>query len=546
MTRPTTERRFAERSASFIGSAALAGRVLERLAALGQILVVAAVLGSSTRADLYFIASIVPLVIGGVAGEALFVSILPLAQRRRQEADAIFAAGFWLAAGVLAAVTIAYLGGVMVVVPAAEPAGTGSPLAWIAFAPIGLLLGLGTFCAAPLTYYERYLGPPLRGAVATHVGLALTGVVFLLGGGVVWIGLAVSAGFAVACLLLIAQLLAIGRGAVFRLPSRSALSTVLTQWRRFGASVVSGLVGGQLFVMLERALAAPLGVGSAASISYARGLAFAPTIAAQAIAFGLYPGMMRASAEGAVEYLRARFRAGLRLTLFLAVSAGGVLAVFAAPITLTLFEWGSLSPKSLMDVERSLIAFALGLVAMMLGTLTSRTYTALQTFRWLVVQQAAALAAYVLLGPLLAHAWGTPGLALGFSLAEVVGAVLGLAFVAVSVGERPSLLLRTAVTPALGRGCLVIIGLGTTRVVLETAGVPSAVSVLIGIAVGGALVAGILLAVDWAELESVKRVLLRRRSSNVRDGLGDEGVSAPERVEESTGGRDESASSISS
>ena len=86
---PGPERRiFAERSASFIGFTLLGGRLLERAGAFGQVLLIAAVLGSTTRADLYFIASIVPLTIGNVVGEALAAAVLPraatAASRRRR------------------------------------------------------------------------------------------------------------------------------------------------------------------------------------------------------------------------------------------------------------------------------------------------------------------------------------------------------------------------------------------------------------------------------------------------------------------------------
>src|SRR3712207_1688966 len=82
VTTPPSPGRLTTRSASFIGSMTLAGRILERAAALGQIVVLAAFLGATTQADLYFIASIVPLMIGGLLGEAFYVSILPALSRR--------------------------------------------------------------------------------------------------------------------------------------------------------------------------------------------------------------------------------------------------------------------------------------------------------------------------------------------------------------------------------------------------------------------------------------------------------------------------------
>ena len=93
------QRRFAERSASFIGFALLAGRLLDRAGAFGQVLLIAAVLGSTTRADLYFIASIVPLTIGNVIGEAFAAAVLPRAAKADEpEATRLFRPGSGLPA----------------------------------------------------------------------------------------------------------------------------------------------------------------------------------------------------------------------------------------------------------------------------------------------------------------------------------------------------------------------------------------------------------------------------------------------------------------
>ena len=163
--------RFAERSGSFIGLALLGGRLLDRVGAFGQVLLIAAVLGSTTRADLYFIASIVPLTIGNVVGEAFAAAVLPRAAKAGEpEATRLFSAGLWLSGLALVALTTAYLVAVAIFVPVLTPAGTASLLPWLAFAPLGIFFGLTAYCAAPLLHYERYVWPALRGATATIVG----------------------------------------------------------------------------------------------------------------------------------------------------------------------------------------------------------------------------------------------------------------------------------------------------------------------------------------------------------------------------------------
>ena len=76
-------------------------------------------------------------------------------------------------------------------------------------------------------------------------------------------------------------------------------------WPKLSASAASGVIGGQVFVLIERILTAPLGVGAVASISYARGVAYTPAILGQAIGSGVYPSLLRAHAAGALEYRTA-------------------------------------------------------------------------------------------------------------------------------------------------------------------------------------------------------------------------------------------------
>src|SRR5215216_6078163 len=118
-------RRFTRRSATFIGSFTLAARIAERLGAFGLIALIASVYGSSFLADRYFIASIVPLIIGAITGEALSANIIPALVREGEARAATFvAAGLWLALALLVGVTAAYLAVVSVVVPADEHAGS--------------------------------------------------------------------------------------------------------------------------------------------------------------------------------------------------------------------------------------------------------------------------------------------------------------------------------------------------------------------------------------------------------------------------------------
>ena len=342
-------------------------------------------------------------------------------------------------------------------VPRATPAGSASLLPWIAFAPVGIFFGLGAYCAAPLLHYERYVWPALRGAAATIVGLGLTAVVVALGGGVVWIGLAVSTGYGVALLLLVLEIASIGRLAILAPPGRWALREVSALWPKLSALAGSGIIGGQVFVLIERVLTAPLGVGAVASISYARGVAYTPAILGQAIGAGVYPSVLRAHAADALDFVRGRFVSGLRLTLFVTAVSGAYLALYSAEIAEVLFGRDAVSPSSLLAVQHCLLAFSLALVGWMLAIYGSRLFGALNLFRGLLLQELVALVVYLAVVFPLRGALGVPGVALAYGIGQVIGALTATAYIARRLDLPLSALVARAAFPAVFRSVPVVL-----------------------------------------------------------------------------------------
>lgn len=516
--RPSQSQSFAERSASFIGVLLLAGRLLERAGAFGQVLLIAAVLGSTTRADLYFIASIVPLALGNVIGEAFAAATLPRAAREVEpQAAKIFAAGFWITFVVLGALTAAYVAAVAVLVPWTTPAGTASLLPWIAFAPVGMFFGLGTYCAAPLLHYERYVWPTLRGAAATIVALALTAITLALGGGVVWIGLSVSTGYGVALLLLAGELLSIGRISAISAPTRWALGEVASLWGKVMASASSGFIGGQVFVLIERIVTAPLGVGAVASISYARGVAFTPSVLGQAISAGLYPSLLRAHAADAADYVREKFVSGLRLTLFVTLVSGAFLAFYSTDLADALFDRDAVTRSSLVAVQQCLLAFSLALLGWMLTIYSSRMFGALNLFRGLLLQELVALVVYLGLVFQLRQTLGVPGVALAFGIGQVAGGIAAVVLIARRLHLRVRSVAVESAVPAVARAAPVVLTLVVVQLGLGLWGdAPSAVVAGIGALSTATAALVSLWSASWPELGSARGFVnrVRRRATD--------------------------------
>lgn len=500
------------RSASYIGSVTLAARVADRLAALGQILLVASVLGASTQADLYFIASIAPLAIGTIVGEALFAVILPPLVREPDDRlrAQLVAAGFWLSTAAVLLVTALYVLVAVVVVREAAPAGSESLWPWLAFAPLAPLTALSAFLAAILLERERYFAPPFRSAVATVAALAFTAVALSRSDDVTWVGVAVTAGYAVSVVLLLVELVRTGGAEIFRMPTRAAIGVVAARRRKVAASLAAGAIGGQAFVLVERVLAASLGVGAVAALSYARGLSFTPNVVGQAIALGVYPGMLRAHAAEATAHLRDTFVAGLRATLYTAVVPALVLALFADEIARIVFGHGALEGSArLVEIQSSLRGFAPAVVGSLTLIFTARVFGAIDFFRALVWSQATALVAYLALAPVLRVDRGPGGLALAFSVAELLGATVGIGLAARRIPVPAFTLLRSVLAVVAWRAVALAAALAGWKAVA-----PATEDVL---RVGGACVIAVVLGAalvwttGWREVEGVRRILGRAR-----------------------------------
>jgi putative peptidoglycan lipid II flippase len=514
--------RYTNRSATYIGSLTFTAKIAERLAAFVQIAVIASIFGATTHSDLYFIASIIPLTAGTIVGEALATSVLPtLVQREATVSlEAYLGATFWAALATLTAVLTAYVAIVWIVVPRAAPAGSSSVTAWLAFSPTILTLGLATYFSALLLQQERYTWPPFRSAVATVAGLAFLGIALLFTDSITWIALATSGGYLVSSLLLFRE---IGRTRGFgfvRAATRNALKQVLDLRANVTTSIAGGILGGQSFVLLERAFAASLGVGAVSTISYARGIVFTPNIVGQAIAMGLYPGMLRAHEAHDRRFVRASFLGGLRVTLLISLASVAYIALFATPIVQTLLQRGALDAKDAVAVAHALVAFSPAVIGSMLLIVTSRAFYASNLFSGIVWSQLAVLLAYGPLALVLRGAYGATGLAAAFGVAELAGGLLSVVLVARLVDItwpdcRPLLAIFLPVA-------LVTVVLGGIRLAVDQAPLGEETAAVWETIAGGLalvlVVSAFLLLSGWPEAAVFRRRLIGLRSAGRRAG----------------------------
>jgi putative peptidoglycan lipid II flippase len=473
---PTAAPGFTTRSGGFIGAVNLFGRGVDRMAAFAQIVIIAYAFGASNGADLFFLASIFPLTIGVVVGEPVgraFLTML-VSPEREVPAEELAASGVIVAAGIVSAITLLYLGVSSPLVLWLHPDGTGALGPWLAFAPLGAALGVGAYLSGVLLWQERYVWSASRYPIGSLTALGLLAAAVHFTNGLNTVAVAVTLGYAFTLVPLYAATTArLSRGWPLRV-TRAGLRAAWHERKRVGAAVGGGLIGGQIIVLLERLLAAPLGAGSVASLSYARGVAGAPALVSEGFSAGAYPGFVRAAAVGDSVFLRSSFLVWFRLTIVSGTAFAVYFALFGHDIVAVLFQRGRFGVGEADRAGAMLVAFALSTLASGAVALFVTALYGLDRFVGILFRELAVLVAYLLLAPSLRAAFGVVGLAWAFSGAQTIGAVLAGALVVRRLNLGWHGLMREGLAPLLPAlltlcGTLVLVRLALDRTMWHVA-----------------------------------------------------------------------------
>ena len=507
----------AARSSAFIGSVNLVAQVGDKLLSFGQIIVIAAVFGSTTRADTFFPASIVPLTIGFVVGEPIgrAYTTLLVAETDRAAAARLAAGAVALTASALLAVTVLYDFAAVVTVTLATPAGSGDVWPWLAFSAIGPAMGLAGLFSGILIWQHSYVAAAVRVPLASLVGLVLLGLVLSSSHGLVWVGLALAGGYAASAVVLFLRVSAtLGRRWALAV-THEGLRAAFEARRLLAGPSVGGAIGGQVIVTIERVLAGTLGAGAVASISYARGLATAPTVFAQAIGASSYPRLVRASADGDTDHQRESFVRGLRLSLLLGAAFVAFLVLFGPDTVFAVFKRGKFQSNTADDVGGALVWFSAStLTGSLIVYLVSVIY-GLGRFAAILRLELAIFATYVVAAPIGLVLFGLDGLAAAFGIAQAAGVVAALSICARAVGMSAREVVREAGLQVLPLAIAAVALLAVYRLAIDNARIPNG---LVGdVRVGGAAVClavgctAILLASSLPEAAQLRRFLFRPR-----------------------------------
>ncbi len=188
---------------------------------------------------------------------------------------------------------------------------------------------------------------------------------------------------------------------------------------------VLGVSVAQVSLLINTIFASFLVTGSVTWLYYADRLMELP-VGLLGVALGtvLLPNLSRRYADGAAEEYTQLLDWGLRLTVLLAAPCAVALAVLAVPILATLFKHGAFAANDVLMTRQALIAYSVGLVALVLIKILAPAFYARQNVRTPVKIALVTLLATQLMN--LAFIWTLKhaGLALAIALAAWVNAGL--------------------------------------------------------------------------------------------------------------------------
>jgi putative peptidoglycan lipid II flippase len=175
-------------------------------------------------------------------------------------------------------------------------------------------------------------------------------------------------------------------------------------------------------------LASTLAEGTVAQLAFAyrpievvsRGL---PVV----IAATLMPALAAAHAGRGSAHVAALAFDALRLTLALVLPTAALLIALREPVVLVLYQRAAFSVEAAQAVTPTLGWYAAALPGMGLVVVVTSIFFAVGRERWALLLALAILGGYAALGLMLGRALGGVGLAVGFCLANLLGAVVGVA-----------------------------------------------------------------------------------------------------------------------
>lgn len=497
--------------------------VASRVLGLLRELVISYQFGTTRALDAYQAAFRIPdlifqLVAAGAMGAAFIPPFTAYLTRRREDeawamASTVINVTFALmaAAALLAAIFADRL--VPLVAPGFEPEARALTASLMRIMLIqAVLAGVSGLLTAVLNSYQEFLLPALSPIVynLTIIAAAL----FLAPRpefGVRGLAIGVAFGGAAHLLIQIPGLLA--RKARYR-PTVDLQNPGAREVGRLMLPRIAGLGAIQVNYLATTILASRLVEGSIAALNYAFQLLMLPFgVFASAIATAVFPSMAEQAALARDDEIRRMLSTALRVILYLTIPAAAGLLVLRQPLIRLLFERGEFTMESTAMTGRALLFYAPGLVAIAATEIITRGFYALHDTRTPVAVGVATVALNVLLSVFLSSVLGHGGLALAYTLACSLEAVVLVVIIhdrLAGIDDRKivaSILRSLVAALIMAEGLL--LGVYAAGDLLVTANVLVRLLILVGLVLAGAAIyLGLTI---WLGSEEIISLARRRR-----------------------------------
>ena len=189
------------------------------------------------------------------------------------------------------------------------------------------------------------------------------------------------------------------------------------------APAILGVSAAQVSILINTQLAAWLGDGRIAWISYAdRLMEFPSALLGVAVGTVLLPTLARHGGEGDETRYSALLDWGLRLALLLAVPAAIALWLLALPLVSTLYQYGRFGATDALATRAALVGYSVGLVGIIAVKILAPGFYARQDLRTPVRLAVVTVAVTTTLAFLLMVPLGHAGLTLATSLGALFNA----------------------------------------------------------------------------------------------------------------------------
>jgi putative peptidoglycan lipid II flippase len=288
--------------------------------------------------------------------------------------------------------------------------------------PAQLFFFVGGLMMSTLYARNHFLMPAL-GPVVYNIAIIVGGVIGGAMFGPFWGVYGLAWGVLVGAFLgnVVMQIWAIRRLGVRYRPSLNVRHPGVIKVAKLMLPVLLGLSLPQLCVILQRPFASGLGDGPITWLDNANKIMQLPLgIFAQAVSVAIFPTLSALAAEGNIPGLRRQFSLGLRSILFLTIPSGALIIVLATPITAFLFQRGEWTWVDTQATASATVYFSLAIFAVSAQAIVNRGFYAMQNTVTPMIVGTAATISYLALNWFMVRLMGTNGLALSFSIINII------------------------------------------------------------------------------------------------------------------------------